>query len=441
MNYLKTFLNENLSDEILRGTGTYLYSKKKKYLDLTGGLTGHAILGWSNPKIVKAIVNQSKKIGHTDYKNFYHHKREDLSKILCTKKFDLNSVFFVGSSGAEACEAAMKISYQKFYDEGKKSKRYFISRRQSYHGSSTDALSLGDRPNLQFYKPFFSKYRKKIPEHNIFRHKKKNETEIQYMKRSVKDLENMVLKLGPENVCGFIGETMLGGLIGDVPPCKNYWKNIKIICDKYDIDLILDEVWCGTGTSGKYHNFEWDNVKPDMVFLSKTLAAGYGALSCILLGDKFSKRLKKNTTQIQYSNTHQGHLISVAAALEVQKIIKNKKFLSKVEKKGEYLRNTINDELSSNEFFFNIRGRGLRNSIEYKCQNKNAFGLKLSEIMKDKHKIIISGKWHRVCLSPSLKIQQEEIDFFLEKFVNEFKILSNKWVPNFFNKIKGKASF
>ena len=61
--------------------------------------------------------------------------------------------------------------------------------------------------------------------------------------------------------------------------------------------------------------------------------------------------------------------------------------------------------------------------------------------MKDKHKIIISGKWHRVCLSPSLKIQQEEIDFFLEKFVNEFKILSNKWVPNFFNKIKGKASF
>ena len=86
---------------------------------------------------------------------------------------------------------------------------------------------------------------------------------------------------------------MLGGLIGDVPPCKNYWKNIKIICDKYDIDLILDEVWCGTGTSGKYHNFEWDNVKPDMVFLSKTLAAGYGALSCILLGDKFSKKIKK----------------------------------------------------------------------------------------------------------------------------------------------------
>ena len=71
-------------------------------------------------------------------------------------------MFFVGSSGAEACEAAMKISYQKFYDEGKKSKRYFISRRQSYHGSSTDALSLGDRPNLQFYKPFFSKYRKKF---------------------------------------------------------------------------------------------------------------------------------------------------------------------------------------------------------------------------------------------------------------------------------------
>ena len=130
----------------------------------------------------------------------------------------------------------------------------------------------------------------------------------------------MIIKIGPNNVCGFIGETMLGGLIGDVPPSKNYWKYIRQICDKYNVHLILDEVWCGTGTSGKYHNFEWDSIKPDFVFLSKTLAAGYGALSAVLVSSKIGENFNKYSKQIQYSNTHQGHLLSVAALMKYKKL-------------------------------------------------------------------------------------------------------------------------
>ena len=300
---------------------------------------------------------------------------------------------------------------------------------------------MGDRPNLNFYKPFFSKYRKKINEHNIFRHKKKYETESQYSLRSAKDLEKMILKLGKENVCAFIAETSLGGLIGDVPPSKNYWKHIKKICDKYNIHLILDEVWCGTGTSGKYHNFEWDKIKPDLVFISKTLAAGYGALSAVIIGEKVNNNLNKFTNQIQYSNTHQGHLLSVAGALAVQKIIKRKKFLEDIIKKGKYLRENLSSELSKNDFYFNVRGRGLRNSLEYKCKNQNAFGVTLSNIMKNKHKMIISGKWHRVCISPSLKIEKKNIDEFIDKFSKEFKILGGKWVPKYYNNLSDKAFF
>ena len=114
--------------------------------------------------------------------------------------------------------------------------------------------------------------------------------------------------------------------------------------------------------------------------------------------------------QIQHSTTHQGHSLSVAAALAVQKIIHEDNFLSDVQKKGEYLRNTLNNELVEHPFFYNVRGRGLRNSVEYRCPEQHLFGNALAREMKEKHNILISGKWHRVCFSPALTITFEELE-------------------------------
>ena len=157
---------------------------------------------------------------------------------------------------------------------------------------------------------------------------------------------------------------MMGGLVGDVPPGKNYWKKIKKICDKYNVLLILDEVWCGTGVSGKYFCFEWDDIIPDIVFMGKTLAAGYAPVSGLATRTEISKKIKDYYGSIPFSTTHQGHSL-VAATLATQKIIHNQKFLTKVKLNGEYFRNTLNDELKNHEFFQNVRGRGLRNSLEY----------------------------------------------------------------------------
>ena len=146
--------------------------------------------------------------------------------------------------------------------------------------------------NLYIYKDFFPKYRAKINEHNYFRQSLKNEKIEEYVERSCAELENKIKKIGPENVCAFIAETMMGGLVGDVPPGKNYWKKIKKICDKYNVLLILDEVWCGTGVSGKYFCFEWDDIIPDIVFMGKTLAAGYAPVSGLATRTEISKKIK-----------------------------------------------------------------------------------------------------------------------------------------------------
>ena len=88
---------------------------------------------------------------------------------------------------------------------------------------------------------------------------------------------------------------------------------------------------------------------------------------------------------------------------------------------GKYLRENLEILLKDNDFYLNIRGRGLRNSLEYSCIEQNLFGLALAEQMFSEHKILISGKWHRVCFSPSLNIKKNELNFFIEKFCATFK--------------------
>jgi len=440
---LRTFLNEPFPPIVEKGKGSYLYLKNgQKYLDTTGGSTAHAILGWSHPKIIDAITAQLHKITHIDYKIFSDENREKLASLLLSMaEHSLDRVYFVGGSGGEACEAAMKLSYQAHYDSGEEEKIWFISREQSYHGSSTDALAVGDRPNLYFYKSILPKNRAKISEHNIYRDERADESLEEYAKRGAEELEAKILEIGPKKVCAFIGETIMGGLVGDVPPAPNYWKYINEVCKKYNVHLILDEVWCGTGTSGKVYCIDWDSITPDFIFMGKTLGAGYAPLSAVVTSSEIENKIKFGQGQIQHSTTHQGHSLCVAAGLAVQEIIHDSGFLSDVIEKGEILRKTLESELKNHPFYKNVRGRGLRNSIEYTCEDQNLFGNALAQEMKNKHNILISGKWHRVCFSPALTISRKELDFILSSFIETFRELASKWDSQFRDNFQIKPIF
>ena len=443
MTLVPTFLNESNPLKVLTANRIYLtLDDNIKYMDVTAGFTSHAILGWTQPKVNEAILAQLEKICHLDYKTFTDPNRDLLADLLiANSEHSLDKVFFVGSSGAEACEAALKLSFQSHYNNGKKNKAWFISRNQSYHGATNDALSLGERPNLSFFKPMFPEKRAKISEHNVYRYKKKNETIEEYSERSAKELENKIIELGPENVSGFVAETMLGGLVGDVPPTPKYWEHIRNICDKYDVHLIIDEVWCGTGTSGKMYCIDWDKVTPDIIFLGKTLGAGFLPISALITSEKIIDPIKKGHGFIGYSSTFQGHSTCIAAAYEVQKIINNKSLLESVIKKGNFIRNTIDNELKRHEFFCNVRGRGLRNSVEYNCDDVHLFSLLLSQIMKDDHHILISSKWHRTSFTPALIIDEDEINKMLDSFFKTFYKISSDWTIEKRKNVKIKPMF
>ena len=426
----RVFPNDPIPQSVDRAVGLKIYTDTgDEILDVTGGGTSYAILGWSHPEVISAIHKQLTKFAHMDYKIWNDPNIEILADILLlNSKHKLDRVYFSGNSGAEACEAAMKMSYQYHYDRGDKLKKWFISREQSYHGSTSDALVLGERPNLEFFRPMLSPFRSRIPMHHPLNSISKGETLDEYALKSAKELEDRILEIGPENVAGFVAETMMGGLVGDVPPAPNYWKYIRRVCTKYGVHLILDEVYCGTGTTGKYYCCDWDDVRPDFIFIGKTLAAGYGVLSAVITSKEIENTIKLGQGRLQHTTTHQAHSLSVAAAITVQKIILSEGFLENVNKNGEYFRNSLTSELADNNLFKNIRGRGLRFSLEFDCINKNNFAKELQDKMFNKHKILINSKWHRVCFTPSLEIEKNDIDRVVEKFSSEFKILSKKYI-------------
>lgn len=407
-------------------SGSTVFSGGKAFLDTTGGGTSYAVLGWNHPKVNSAVSTQLGKFGHIDYKIWNDPNTETLADLMVNKSPSfVNKLYFSGNSGAEACEAAMKMSYQYHFLRGEAQRKWFISRHQSYHGSTADALALGDRPNLELYKAMLSPFRAQVGMHHFKKCAQPGETEGEYADRCAQELEKKILEIGPENVAGFVGETIMGGLVGDVPPVGEYWKKIRLVCKKYGVHLILDEVYCGTGTTGTYFSIEQDQTEADFVFMGKTLAGGYGALSAVATTDQIFDVIKESDDQrLQHTTTHQAHSLSVAAALSVQEIVSEPEFLKEVHDKGVRFRALLKEKLSKFEFIEDIRGRGLRFSVEHSITDQIRFGQEFEKVAKNEYSVLVNAKWHRICFTPPLIIDENEIQRAVDAIHGTFEYLA-----------------
>jgi adenosylmethionine-8-amino-7-oxononanoate aminotransferase len=147
--------------------------------------------------------------------------------------------------------------------------------------------------------------------------------------------------------------------MGCVPAVPGYFQAIKRVCDKYGALLIFDEVMSGMGRSGTLHAWEQEGVVPDLQTMGKGLGGGYAPVSGLLIGNKVVDVLDKGTGVFINGHTYQGHPISCAAALAVQKIIKEQNLLENVRKMGALLESLLKSRLSQHPHVGNIRGKGL----------------------------------------------------------------------------------
>ncbi len=388
MSYLaKNYNRKKISFKF--GKGSYLYSvNNKKYLDFVQGIAVNS-LGHSHPKLVKSIINQSKKLWHVS-NAFQIPEGEKLAKKLCKNTF-ADYVMFQ-NSGAEATEAAIKVARRYFYSKGKPNKNRILCIKNSFHGRTLAAIfASGSKKMTEGFGP-------KVKGFDHF---------------SFGDHNSLKKKIN-KNTAAIMVETIMGeGGIKVIPD----WclKELRALCDKKKILLILDEVQCGIGRSGDFFAFEKSKVKPDIVPIAKGIGGGF-PIGAVLMNKKAASGMIPGT----HGSTFGGNPLAMSVGNAVMDIISNKKFLNNIKSLSKYFLIKLNKiKKKYPNIIKQIRGKGFLIGIQlFKDQTK------FIKKLMDNQLLTIRAAENVVRILPPLNVKKKELDKALkiiEKVCSEIK--------------------
>ena len=374
-----------------KGRGSFLYATNgKRYLDFVQGIAVNS-LGHANPNLIKAINNQSKKVWHVS-NAFVIPEGEKLAKRLTQKTFAESVIF--QNSGAEATEAAIKVAKRYFYSIGKPNKNRIICIKNSFHGRTIAAIhASGSKKMIEGFGP-------KV---NGFDHFKFGD--LKSLKKSIN-----------KNTAAIMIETIMGE--GGIKVHRNYFlKKLRKICNQKKILLILDEVQCGIGRSGKFFAFEYANIKPDIVPIAKGIGGGY-PIGAVLM----NKKVASGVVPGSHGSTFAGSPLATSVSNEVLNQIFKKGFLNNVQKISKYFYSQLNEIKNDYpKLIKEVRGVGLL--IGLQLFNDQA---KFIKKLQDNKLLTIRSGENVVRILPPLNVKKLEVNIAIKIIRKVCKELNRK---------------
>lgn len=346
------------------GDGPYLIDAAgKRYLDACGG-AAVSCLGHSDPEVQAAISEQVKRMAFAHSSFFTSEPMEALADFLVDRAPQgIGSVYFV-SGGSEAVEAALKMARQYFLEIGQPERTQVIARRQSYHGNTLGALATGGNAwRRRPFEPLLADTTHVSPCY-AYRGQRSDESAEAYGERLAVELEDTIERLGPRRVMAFVAEPVVGATLGAVPAVPGYFRRVREICDRHGILLILDEVMCGMGRTGRLFACEQEGVSPDLLTVAKGLGGGYQPIGATLASARIRDTIAEGTGFFQHGHTYIGHATACAAALAVQRAVEQRGLLEQVRARGEALHARLHQRFGDHPHVGDIRGRGLFLGLE-----------------------------------------------------------------------------
>jgi adenosylmethionine-8-amino-7-oxononanoate aminotransferase len=319
----------------------------------------------------------------------YAHPRaiELASEVASLTPGDLNRLFFV-SGGSEAVESAWKLARQYYSARGEQRVRAAIaptggespvrvdeaqaigsaerrwkaiSRNVAYHGTTMGALSINGIPSLRT--PFEPLVPEVLHVRNTNRfHRPADETEEQFTKLLLENLEETIEAAGPETVCMVIMEPVQNAGGAFTPP-EGYWRGVREICDRYDILLCTDEVITGFGRVGAWFGSERYDIRPDLMTIAKGLSSSYAAIGAVVANDRVMEPFMRDTSMYSHGITFGGHPVQAAVALKNIEIMKRDQIVEHVAATQGDFRKTL-EQLLDLPIVGDVRGVGFFYAIE-----------------------------------------------------------------------------
>jgi 4-aminobutyrate aminotransferase len=380
-----------------------------RFLDFMGGIAVIST-GYSHPKVVKAIQEQAEKFIHIS-SDFYHENwirlAEKLDEIAPFKE---DALSFMTNSGTEAVETAIKLA--RYHTK----RSNFIGFTGAFHGRTMGAVTFtaskakyhgGFYPlmNGVTHAPFPNPYRPVLE-------RRKGED---YGEATVRYIEEEILHqiLPPTDVAGILVETIQGEGGYIVPP-DGFYPALRKLCDRYEILMILDEVQCGMGRTGKWWAIEHFGVEPDMITSAKGIASGLPLGACI------ARKSVMDWGAGTHGNTYGGNPISCAASLATIDLLE-KEYLQNAKEVGAYAMEALEEIKSRHPSIGDVRGKGLMIGVEFVTDRETKESApdltqRVVDLGYERGLLMLSCGRSVIRIAPPLSITRGEVDEGLQIF-------------------------
>lgn len=355
---------------VVSGEGVWLYDENgRSYLDgSSGAMTAN--IGHGVSDIGKVMQEQSDTVAFTYRTQFTNAPAEALASRLCALAPDgIDYAFFV-NSGSEASEHAMRVALDVWRERDKPKKVKILGRKRSYHGMTMGALSMsGHDARRVDYGSLLHSF-PVVPPAYCYRCPWGLDPNTCHLE-CANAWESAIVEAGSDTVAAVIAEPIVGAAGGVLMPPRSYFRQLRKICDQYDVLMIMDEVITGLGRTGDWFASAQEGVIPDIILTGKGTSAGYTPMAAVLMHNSLVASMRNGSGQAPYGHTFSGNPLSSAICLAVLDYLDEHEVLANVKARGRELEAGLKDLAQRVPSMVDIRGRGLLWGFEFVLDAKS----------------------------------------------------------------------
>ena len=412
---------------MVRGKGVFVYDERGREF-LEGASSFYvAALGYSEPELVEAATEQ---LGKLPFYVSGLYRTTDVTLALADKLAALvplpDARISFACSGSEANDFLLKFLRFRNVGTGDARRSKIIARIGSYHGGTLASASLTGGHHEEFGLPLPGVHHVSQPD--LANGLEPGETPEGYAERLAKELEELILREGPETIAAFFAEPVAFASGLSVPP-PAYWPRVQEVCARHGVQCFVDEVVTGFGRTGNWFGSETFAIRPDCMTFGKALSGGYFPISAIAMSGEFYEGLERASERIgdfPHAATHGGHPVGAAVALRAIGILERRRIVEHVRELAPVLHGRMR-RWSGHPLVADVRGVGLAGAIEFASEGGPSGALAATNPTcrtfcerAFANGLLVRGTGPTVIVAPPLVITAAELDELFRRFDRAF---------------------